>query len=176
MRPRYPSAPPGRGYEHCGTARIDTHSALGSRQGWRSRLVHELRPRALLESLNAAVILYLLTAILTLSIAALVYSGPLAAQLPHALGGVLIGAALLVAIVSLFGSCGGAIAPAEDASGVIVALSAAAAAAALAGASPNVQFATVNVLVVGIDAGDGLVYLLVRAFGSARWCASCRTR
>ena len=132
-------------------------------RGW--RLSDELNPRRLLANLNAAVTLYLLTAILTLSIAALIYSGPLAAQLPHALGGVLIGSALLVAIVSCFGSYGGSIAPAEDASGVIVALAAAAAAAALAGASPDVRFATVNLLVVGTTLATAVMYLLVKAFG-----------
>ncbi len=130
---------------------------------WSRWVAEELPPRRLLESLNAAVILYLLTAILTLSMAALVYSGPLAAHLPSVLGGVLIGSALLVGAVSLLGPYGGTIAPAEDAPGVIVALGAASAAASLASA-PSSQLATVSVLVAGSSLAMAAVYLLLRAF------------
>jgi sulfate permease, SulP family len=131
---------------------------------WSRRLAAELQPWRLLQTLNAALMLYLLTAILTLSIAALVWAGPLAVHLPQALGGVLLGTALLVAMVSGLGSWGGAIAPAEDAPGIIVALGAAAAASALAAADPGMRFATVAVLVAGTTIAMGLVYLLVRAF------------
>jgi SulP family sulfate permease len=128
------------------------------------RLADELRPWRLLQTLNAALMLYLLTAILTLSIAALIWAGPLSSHLPQALGGVLLGTALLVALVSMLGSWGGAIAPAEDAPGIIVALGAAAAASALATPDPAARFATVVVLVAGTTIAMGAVYLLVRAF------------
>jgi SulP family sulfate permease len=130
---------------------------------WSRWAAGELRPRRLMESFNAAVVLYLLTAIITLSMAALVYSGPLAAQLPQVLGGVLIGAALLVGTVSVFGSCGAAIAPAEDAPSVILALGVASAAAGLAGASPASQFATVSVLVAGSSLAMAAFYALLRS-------------
>jgi SulP family sulfate permease len=140
-----------------------SEGAIEPRAGRRRHALAEaLRPRRLLESLGAAIVLYLLTVILTLSIAVLIYSGPLAAQLPHALGGVLIGAALLVATVSLFGSYGGSIASVQDATGAIVALGASAAAHALAAASVEVRFATVGVLVAGTTLAMGIVYLLVR--------------
>ena len=140
----------------------DPSALAGAARG--PRLAAELRPWRLLQTLNAALMLYLLTTILTISIAALVWAGPLSAHLPHALGGVLIGTALLVALVSALGSWGGAIAPAEDATGVILALGAAAAASALVAADPATRFATVAVLVAGMTIAMGMVYLFVRAF------------
>src|SRR5574337_2151254 len=94
-------------------------------------LKDEFNASQLLTSLNAAVILYLLEIILTLSMAALIFSGKLAAQLPSALSFVLLGDALLVATVTLLSSYGGSIAVAQDTPGVILALAAASIAAAL---------------------------------------------
>jgi SulP family sulfate permease len=131
---------------------------------WSRWVADELRPRRLLESFNAAVVLYLLTAIIAVSMAALVWSGPLAAQLPQVLGGVLIGAALLAATVSLLGSCGAAVAPPEDASSVIVALGVASAAAGLATASPASRLATVSVLVAGSTLAMAAFYAVLRRF------------
>jgi SulP family sulfate permease len=131
---------------------------------WSRRVADELAPRRVLESLNAAVVLYLLTVIVTLSMAALVYSGPLSAQLPKVLGGMLIGAALLVVTVSLLGSCGAAIAPPQDGSSVIVALGVASAAAGLPGASPASQLATVSMLVAGSALAMAAFYAVLRRF------------
>ena len=131
---------------------------------WSRWVADELPPRRLLESFNAAVVLYLLTAIVTLSMAALVSSGPLSAQLPKVLGGALIAAALLAGTVSLLGSCGAAIAPPEDAPSVIVALGVASAAAGLAGTSPSAQLATVSVLVAGSTLAMAACYALLRSF------------
>jgi hypothetical protein len=50
----------------------ETDLAHPAADAWRRRMAAELGPRRLLESLNAALMLYLLTAILTLSIAALI--------------------------------------------------------------------------------------------------------
>ena len=124
----------------------------------------KLPPRRLLQSLNAAIVLYLLTAIVTLSMAALVYSGPLAAHLPRVLGGALIAAALLAATVSLFGPCGAAIAPPQDAPSVIVALAVASAAAGVSGASPTAQLATVSVLVACSTLAMAVCYAVLRGF------------
>lgn len=131
------------------------------RPGW---LGGELAPRTLLASVNAGLILYLLVAMITISIAALVFSGPLSVLLPHALGGVLFGTALLLALVSLFGSYGGSIAPTQDTPSVILALGVAIAAKAMPAASPQALLATVLVLVVGTTMACGLVYLLLSVF------------
>src|SRR5438045_1732959 len=92
----------------------------------RDRLSHwlrdELDPQQLITSLSAAVILYLLEVILTLSIAALIFSGKLASQLPYAISFILIGDALLVATITLLSSYGGSIAVNQDTPGAILAL------------------------------------------------------
>ena len=139
----------------------DRSAAPGAWSRW---VAAELPPRRLLQSLNAAIVLYLLTAIVTLSMAALVYSGPLAAHLPRVLGGALIAAALLAATVSLFGPCGAAIAPPQDAPSVIVALAVASAAAGVSGASPTAQLATVSVLVACSTLAMAVCYAVLRGF------------
>lgn len=127
-------------------------------------LAGEFAPHQLLATVTAAFILYLLVAITTLSIAALVYAGPLVSHLPYALPGMLIGVALLVAVISLLGSYGGATATTQDASGVILALGVAAAAAALPQASPEVRAATATVLLFVVTLAMGAVFMLLSAF------------
>lgn len=134
-------------------------------QPWRSRLAAELAPRQLLGSLAAALILYLLVCIMTLSIAAMVYAGPLAGLLPRALGGMLVGVSLLVALISLLGAWGGTIGTTQDGSGVILALGAAAAAAALPAASPEVRAATLSTLLLLVTLAFGGLCLLLGSFG-----------
>jgi SulP family sulfate permease len=134
--------------------------------GRRAAMGDALQPRRLLQALNAALLLYLIACIVALSIATLVYAGPLAPHLPQALGGVLTGAALLLGIVTLFSSWGGTVATVQDASGVIIALGTASAVAALAGqgADASTRYATASVLVALVTLSMALLYLLVRAF------------
>jgi len=132
----------------------------------------EFSSQRVFAAFSAALILYLLVAITTLSIAALVYAGPLAAQLPHALPGMLVGVALLVGVIAALGACGAATATTQDASGVILAFGAAAAVAALPQAAPQVQAATATVLLFVVTLAMGLVYLLLALFrlgGLARY-------
>ncbi|MGA0612213.1 SLC26A/SulP transporter family protein [Caldimonas sp. KR1-144] len=129
-----------------------------------TRLADELAPRSLLASAAAAVILYPLVAILTLSIAALVYAGPLAPQLGQSLSGMLIGVALLVAVISLLGSYGGATGTTQDAPGVILAVGAAAAMAAMPQASPEARAATATVLMFIVTLAMGAVYMAFSVF------------
>lgn len=132
---------------------------------WRHRLAAELAPRRLMGSLAAALILYLLVCIMTLSIAAMVYAGPLVALLPQALGGILVGVALLVAVISLFAAWGGTVGTTQDGSGVILALGAAAAAAAMPAAAPEVLAATVSTLLLLATLAFGGLCLLLGSFG-----------
>ena len=85
------------------SAPLQTDVPHPARQAWRHRLAQKTGPRGLMQTLNAALMLYLLTTVLTLSIATLVYAGPLAQHLPDAVGGVLIGTALMMAVVSGLG-------------------------------------------------------------------------
>lgn len=134
-------------------------------KAWRERLAVEFAPRRLLGSLAAALILYLLVCIMTLSIAAMVYAGPLVALLPQALGGILLGVALLVAVISLFAAWGGTIGTTQDGSGAILALGAAAAAAAMPAAAPDVLAATVSTLLLLATLAFGGLCLLLGSFG-----------
>jgi SulP family sulfate permease len=134
-------------------------------KAWREGLAAEFAPRRLLGSLAAALILYLLVCIMTLSIAAMVYAGPLVALLPQALGGILVGVALLVAVISLLGAWGGTIGTTQDGSGVILALGAAAAAAAMPAAAPEVLVATVSALLLLATLAFGGLCLLLGSFG-----------
>lgn len=131
----------------------------------RAWLRYELTPRHALASLNAALILYLLEMIVTLSVVTLIFSGSLAPYLPQAIGYVLIGNALLVAMVTLFSSYGGSMAVTQDTPGVILAVAAASVATSLAGgAATGALFPTVMVLLIGCSLAMGVVYLLVGIF------------
>jgi sulfate permease, SulP family len=131
----------------------------------RAWLRDELTPRHALASLNAALILYLLEMIVTLSVVTLIFTGSLAPYLPQAIGCVLIGNALLVAIVTLFSSYGGSMAVTQDTPGVILAVAAASVATSLAGgAATGTLFPTVMVLLIGCSLAMGVVYLLLGIF------------
>jgi SulP family sulfate permease len=129
----------------------------------------ELSLAQLSASLNAALMLYVLEIILTLSIVALIFSGSLADQLPYAVGFVLIGEALLVATVTVLSSYGGSIAVAQDTSGVILALAVAAiVAGSPAGETADTRFATVLLLLVGSTLAMGLLSLVLGVFKLGR--------
>lgn len=64
----------------------------------------ELSGSTLSASLNAAVVLYLLEMIITLSVVALIYQGDLAVHLTTVTGAALIGNAVLVMVVYVFRS------------------------------------------------------------------------
>jgi len=131
----------------------------------RKLLRDELAPRHALASLNAALILYLIEVIVALSVVTLIFSGSLAPFLPQAIGCVLLGNALLVAMVTLFSSYGGSIAVAQDTPGVILAVAAATVATSLAsGAAAGALFPTVMVLLIGCSLAMGVVYLLLGIF------------
>lgn len=136
-----------------------TRSPDSPPSGWRD----ELTGTRLLSSLNAAVVLFLLEMIITLSVVALVYSGDLAVHLPTVIGAALIGNALLVTIVSVFGSFAGTMAVTQDTPAVILAGAAAAIAAAVA-TEPERLLPTVAALLLGTTVVVGVVYVLLGVF------------
>jgi SulP family sulfate permease len=128
-------------------------------RGWRD----EFTVPQLAASLNAAVVLYLLEMIITLSVVALIYSGDLTVHLPVVVGAVLIGNAVMVAVVSLFGSYGGSMAVTQDTPAVILAAAAASIAAAVT-TEPERLLPTVAVLLLGATILTGAVYLVLGWF------------
>jgi SulP family sulfate permease len=100
--------------------------------------------------------------IVVISFAALIFSGPLAGQLPNAIGFIVAGDALMCAVVALLSSYPGSIAVEQDAPSAILAIVAAATLAALpAGANAGEQFSTVVVMIVGTTVVTGLFFVLL---------------
>src|SRR5712692_2593305 len=64
----------------------------------------ELSPRPFIASLNAALVIFLVEIIIVLSLTALIFSGRLAMYLPRIIPAVILGDALLVIAVAVFGS------------------------------------------------------------------------
>jgi sulfate permease, SulP family len=142
-------------------------AAAGSRTDGRERIREGLRRElalvGLLRSLNAGLVLYLFEVILVLSFAALVFSGELSGQLPFALGSILAGAAVLIAVLTLLSSYGGTMPSVQDAPSVILGLAAASIVASEAAANGEAVFATVVVLSAGTTLVLGVVCLALGA-------------
>jgi SulP family sulfate permease len=136
-----------------------TGASASSTSGWRA----EFTGARLLSSVNAAVVLFLLEMIITLSVVALIYSGDLAVHLPTVVGAALIGNAILVVVVSLFGSFAGTMAVTQDTPAVILAGAAAAIAAAVS-TEPERLLPTVAALLLGTTVVVGVVYVLLGVF------------
>ncbi|MFN8473984.1 MAG: SulP family inorganic anion transporter [Anaerolineae bacterium] len=85
-----------------------------SADGRRPRLMAEFEPRRLLPSVMAGLIVGLMTILLALSFAALVFSEDLAEQLPRAIGTTLFSAVVINLVVALGSSFRTAIAPIQD--------------------------------------------------------------
>lgn len=131
----------------------------------RSWLSAELRRDALLPSLSAGFMLYVLAVITSISFSALIFKGQLAEYLPGVLPFVLTGNALMVLIVALLSKYPGSISIAQDAPAVIMALAAATLVSGLpADGSPGVIVSTALALVLGSSIAAGLVFLLVGVF------------
>ena len=128
-----------------------------------ARVAEILAPRQLIATVNATLILSLLEIFLSLSVAALIFAGPLASELPRAASYALAGIALLIAIVALFSSYPGAIASAQSGPSVILAVAAASIAAARPALDDSV-FPTVVALIAVSSLAMGVSFALLGAF------------
>ncbi len=128
---------------------------------WRA---NELRPNVLAGSMLGALTIYVLELVFVVSFAALIFSGPLTAQLPQALGFILVGNAILCALISLLSSYSGTIGVEQDTSGALLGLVAATIVAALPAIAIQQQFATVVMMIVLTTTMTGLVFLLLGVF------------
>jgi sulfate permease, SulP family len=122
------------------------------------------RKAGLPTSLLSGLLTYMLEVIFVISFAALVFSGPLARQLPQALGFILAGNVLLVGIIALFSSFPGSVGVAQDTPGVVLGVVAASTVAGLSGESSAHQFATVVMLIVITTLMTGMIFLGLRLF------------
>ncbi len=114
-------------------------------------------------SLFTALFIYFLEIIFVIWFAALIYSGDLLAQMPRALALILLGDAIMCAITALISSNPGAIGVQQDTPGAMISVVAAGVIAALAGA-PEMQFATVVVMIMFTTMTTGLLLLVLGVF------------
>lgn len=129
-------------------------------------LAAELAPRRLLAALAATLAVGPIVAIVAISFAALVYSGPLAPYTGVGVGLALAGAAVVAVVVALASSLRGMVATPQDSTAAVVALIAASAAAAAAPgggpASPSTLLTVVAAVGVTTVATGVCFYLLGR--------------
>jgi SulP family sulfate permease len=114
-------------------------------------------------SLFTAFFIYILEIIFVVAFTALIYSGELSSQVPRALGFIIIGDAVLCAVVAALSSNPGAIAVEQDAPGAMLSVIVAGTIAMLAGAASR-QFATVTMMIVTTTVLTGLLLLLLGLF------------
>ena len=114
-------------------------------------------------SLFTAFLIYILEIIFVVAFTALIYSGELSSQIPRALGFIIIGDAILCAVVAWLSSYPGSIAVEQDTPGAMLGVIAVGIVAALAGVIPR-QFATVTLMIVTTSVLTGLLLVLLGVF------------
>lgn len=119
--------------------------------------------RTLGTSLFTAFFISVLEIIFVVAFTALIYSGELSGQIPRALGFIILGDAILCAVVALFSSNPGSIGVEQDTPGAMLGLLATGIVAALAGASVH-QFATVTLMIVTTTLLTGLLLMALGFF------------
>ncbi|MBN9387617.1 MAG: SLC26A/SulP transporter family protein [Chloroflexi bacterium] len=124
----------------------------------------EFRPATLVNSLFSGVLIYMLEIIFVISFTALVFSGPMANQLPRALSFILLGNAILLGVLTLLSSYAGTIGVAQDTPGAILGLAATAIVTALPAQALEQQFATVVMMIVVTTLMTAVLFLVLGIF------------
>lgn len=123
-------------------------------------------PRRLFPALSAGLVVGLLILVLEVSLASLIFSGPLAGFASAAAGGMLFGAFLMCLIVTLGSRFTSSVCSPQDGPAPILAAVAAAIASQLAvGTDPRVGFVTVCVAIALSTLATGVLFLLMARFG-----------
>jgi SulP family sulfate permease len=145
---------------------VDSQQTVPTNQSrFSAWLADELRFETLVKSLTTGFLLYILELIEVISFLALIFSGNLAGQLSYGLGFILVGDAIMCAVVVLLSSYPGTIAGVQDAPTAILALVTANILVALpALASPMQRFSTVVVMIAGVTILTGLIFVLLGVF------------
>lgn len=124
----------------------------------------ELNPATAARSLVTAVLLFVLEFVIVASFAALIYSEIAPAELAQGIGLMVIGNAILAAIVTLLSTYRGSIAIGQDVPAAIFAVAAAGIASASSGASSTTIFITVTVMIALTTLAAGLFFILLGTF------------
>ncbi|MFL5735155.1 MAG: SLC26A/SulP transporter family protein [Chloroflexia bacterium] len=125
---------------------------------------NELNAAALGGSLLSSLVTYVLAVIFVISFAALVFSEELAGLLPQVLGFILIGNAIMLAVVALLSSYPGSTAIAQDAPAAVLAVALASVGTAIPAASAEEQFATSMLMILTTTVTAGVVFLALGVF------------
>jgi len=129
-------------------------------------LLHDAAtPKRCLPALCSGVLVGMLLVVIQLSLASLIFSGPLAPFAPQASGLPLFGCFVMCLLVALFSSVPTAICAPEDSPAAILAAIAAGIAASLAGtADPRAAYVTVGAAMALSALGTGALFLLLGRF------------
>jgi len=119
--------------------------------------------RSIGNSLFTAFFIYILEIIFVLAFTALIYSGELSSQIPRAMGFILFGDAILCVVVAWLSSYAGSIAVEQDIPGAMLGAIAVGIIATLAG-NPEMQFATVTLMIVITTMMTGILLLVLGYF------------
>jgi len=132
---------------------------------WQELLHDAATPKRCLPALCSGVLVGMLLIVIQLSLASLIFSGPLAPFAPQASGLPLFGCFVMCILVSIFSSVPTAICAPEDSPAAILASVGAGIAAALAGASdPRAAYVTVGAAMALSSLGTGALFLLLGRF------------
>ena len=130
-----------------------------------AQLAQDLRPGRLLPGLVAGLVTGILNVMLAMSLAALIFSGELAARLPTGIGMVLIGDAVVGTLIALTSSHPSSIAVSQDVPAAILAPVVAAALVGMPSGTGDAQrFFTAVLLITGATLLTGLCFLALGYF------------
>ncbi|OIO01266.1 MAG: hypothetical protein AUJ49_08310 [Desulfovibrionaceae bacterium CG1_02_65_16] len=122
-------------------------------------------PSRFLPTVSSGLLVGLLLIVIQLSLASLIFSGPLAAFTPHASGLTLFGCFVMCLVVALFSSFSTAVCVPEDAPAAVMTSVAAGMAASLAGeADPRAAYVTIGAAMALSTLGTGALFLLLGRF------------
>jgi len=129
-------------------------------------LLHDaVTPQRLFPALCSGLVVGLLLIVIQLSLASLIFSGPLAAFAPQASGLTLFGTFVMCLVVALFSSFPTAICVPEDAPAAVITSVAAGIAVSLAGeADPRAAYVTIGAAMVLSTMGTGALFLILGRF------------
>lgn len=129
---------------------------------WRRDWLGELVPGRLVPNVLAGAIVGLMSVAISVSLGALIYSGPLGAYQLNGIALALLSSAVVGLLVASFSSLPGMVADAQDAPAAILAVAAAGIASGMpAGAAPEATFATVVATMGATTVVTGLLFVVV---------------
>jgi sulfate permease, SulP family len=130
-----------------------------------SKLTQTISPARLLPGLTAGLVAGVITIVVEISLAALIFSGNLAAYLPQGIGFILFGSFIIGLVVALTSSYPGSVAVPQDSPAAILAIVAAAVAAQMPASAPaESTFFTVTAALVVTSLLTGTFFVALGAF------------